>query len=542
MRKSGRVQVFRADTIALNVFMVFGMADKKKWSLGSFFSAKSGDDKLTGEAVKHETKIVSERLESDSSEVGLEQLAKFGITSSMSLRSIGGGSSRLDLYRKWHDMAETPFVSAGVRLQVTAALGGHETTGDVVFLEENSDRDLTDHEKQIVTILRADLSEMLNQHAFTLAYQACVSGDAYMRVYTQPKAGVVDLYSDEQLSPESVVPFERGSKTVGYLFSPGDGSSPVTLRSDQMARMKMPRLTHIPQEGDYEKSRRANVAQDYDDVSIVPGAVGGSMLIPVVSTFDDLCVTVNSLVGQRVLDSIDESIYAVSVSGMSTSDKEKFLEMVTGMLVRSKKVTTEQVKKRQPLLERIRHVLPVYNDKGAINISRIDGGQSARNGTVTMEDVMFHAKVLAAGLGTDLSMLGFTELLGGGFGDGGFAQTSAQTAERSRFIRSALVDCFDHICNIHLLHKYGFVVPAGKRPWRITFFGSISALEAERQRTSRSAAEATMLLTQVLQALKDLGASSDQVKMILRDRMFLDEKQAEELSTIVNAGGAEVAQ
>jgi hypothetical protein len=139
---------------------------------------------------------------------------------------------------------------------------------------------------------------------------------------------------------------------------------------------------------------------------------------------------------------------------------------------------------------------------------------------------MLHARLLAGALGVDLSMVGFADQMSGGLGEGGFFRTSAQVAERARVIRVSLSEFFNHVIDIHTLKKYGVVIPPSERPWQINFFGSISALEAEKQRTRSEGMSVGLMLIQALQQLKEMNVSEEVAVNYLTDLMQLDEDQA----------------
>lgn len=73
-------------------------------------------------------------------------------------------------------------------------------------------------------------------------------------------------------------------------------------------------------------------------------------------------------------------------------------------------------------------------------------------------------------------------------------------------IRVALAEFFNSVIDIHTMRRYGMVFEPSERPWVINFFGSISALEAEKQRTKADAMNAGALLVQAMQQLKEMGA------------------------------------
>ena len=148
---------------------------------------------------------------------------------------------------------------------------------------------------------------------------------------------------------------------------------------------------------------------------------------------------------------------------------------------------------------------------------------------------MLHARLLSGSLGVDLSMLGFADQMAGGLGDGGFFRVSAQVAERARVIRVALADFFNKVVDIHTMRRYGVVFEDRNRPWVINFFGSISALEAEKQRTRTDAMNSGLLMVQAMQLMKELGATKEIMTEFLSKSMMLDEDQAKLYAKIVEA-------
>jgi hypothetical protein len=195
------------------------------------------------------------------------------------------------------------------------------------------------------------------------------------------------------------------------------------------------------------------------------------------------------------------------------------------MLSVSKSRAEEAVKSGTPLLERIRHIVPIFNEKQMMQVTgpATNGRQSA----LTVEDVIFHARLLAGALGVDLSMIGFADQMAGGLGEGGFLRTSAHVAERARLIRTALDDCFNHIIDLHTLNKYGVVFSPQERPWNVNFYGSISALENEKQQSQMTAMGAASMMVQALQQMKDMGGDEDVLRAFLSQQLLIDEDLAE---------------
>ncbi len=442
--------------------------------------------------------------------------------------NVGGRqlASRQTIYDKWAEMEANPFVSTALKLQVTAALGGHETTGDVVFIEKNPANQLKKSDAKakdkIADEVARDLGNMLNKFAFSSLYTGLAFGDAYVRIYSQDRVGVTDFHCDEMVRPPLVTSFERGSTTLGFLVATGKGS-PIRLSPLQMARLKMPRNQWIPQAGVVEKATRFTLEED--DLSLaqlLPSMAGGSMLWNAEPAYRSLISSLAGMEGQRWLDSIDEEIIAIDTDNMTKRQRQVFRDNVTGMFQKSKNLADKHIAAGTPFLSKIVHILTKTQ---AQNITRIEKG-AGRVGTIAVDDIMIHARAMAAALNTDLSMLGFADQLSGGLGEGGYFRVSAQSAEMARTLRKAAIDFLNWVIDIHLYHKHKIYFPAGERPWQINFYGSIAALENERADTELKAGERSAMILSSLQQMKDLGMNKEHALEFLTKEMKLDEDSA----------------
>ncbi|SET41379.1 hypothetical protein SAMN05216326_12564 [Nitrosomonas marina] len=460
-----------------------------------------------------------------------------GSTTIASLLGTGrrGARARQVIYNKWDDMESDAIVSSSLKLLVTSALGGHETTGDVVFIEQKPDTESNKKLKSMTEEIKDTLGPILNKKAYQCAYTGAAFGDAYARIYSKDNVGVVDLYTDELVRPQLIQPFERGNRTIGFQSFINE-RNPERLTVAQMARLKMPRTQWVPQHGVVEKAIRMMITEDdLDSVPVMPSMAGGSLLYNVEQAYDNLYASLIGLVGQRWIDSIDEKMLQLNMESMTLEQQKSFLASVKTMFESSKKRAETAVQEGKPLLERIWHMIPVWGEKQLTTISNADGGQTERTGTITVEDVIFHARLLSGGIGVDMSMIGFADQMAGGLGEGGFFRTSAQAAENARHIRTSLADFIYHIIDIHTLKKYGVVFSASERPWTVNFYGSISALEAEKQRTRQDSMNAGMILVQAMQQMKDIGATEEIMEDFLTKEMLLDEDQAKTYAAIVKA-------
>lgn len=459
-----------------------------------------------------------------------------GATTVASLLSSGNreARNRQAIYDKWAQMEGDPIVSTALRLHVTTALGGHETTGQRIFIETKPDFAKDKRLDGIVKDISAAVGPLLNKEAFTNCYTGCAFGDSYARIYARRGEGLVDLHIDEMLRPQLVQPFERGSRTVGFAVYLGERNF-ERMDVSQIARLKMPRTQWVPQYGVVEKALRLALTEDdIDALPIMPSMVGGSFLYNAEPAYEKLSASLLGLVGQRWMDSIDESIVTANMDGMTADQQKRFSASLINMLQLSKQRAELAVKSGKPVLERIRHILPIFGEKQVAAIQAMGNGQG-RGGVISIEDVLLHAKMMTGALGTDIAMLGFADQLSGGLGEGGFFRVSAQAAEMSLVIRSAYTEFANHVIDIHTMNRYGIVFPAHERPWSVNFYGSISALETERQKTQADKMLAGAQLVQTIRDLKDMGAPPDVIQTFLAKFMLLDDDVAELLAKISGA-------
>ncbi|HEX8590611.1 hypothetical protein [Pseudomonas sp.] len=438
---------------------------------------------------------------------------------------LGSGSrsarSRAQIYEQFAHMMSDPIIATALRLHVTQALGGHETNGDTIFIEMKAGCEPL---KKYVDDIRLNCAPLFNREAHGIAFNAAGFGDAYARTYLKKGEGLLDLINNEMLYPPLVQPYEKGNRTVGYVVSSGEKQQ-QRLTPTQMARMKMPRLLWVPQIRAVDKAYRYNLAEDdLEKLTPMPAMIGGGFLYEAEEPHGRLRSSLLGLVGQRILGTIDENLITVETEGMSLQQRKSFMASINRMLTKSKEVAEKAVRDNQPVTTRQYHVLPVSGQKAVTSVSSFQGA-TATNG-MTIDDVMLQARLLAGALGTDLSMLGFADQLSGGLGDGGFFRVSAQSAERSRMIRTALTAFFHYLIDLHTWAKYGFVWEDGDRPYEINYFGSISALESENAETRERKINGASTLMTVLEAMRNSGLPEEVCMQLLTKDMGYDEDEA----------------
>ena len=436
--------------------------------------------------------------------------------------------SRQEIYQRYAQMMQDPIIGQALNLHVTQTLGGHETTGDVIFIEAKAD--ITDNEKKFVEQIQQDLSDLINTNAYQVAFICCAFGVAFTKIYSEEKKGVSFLEQSDFYLPHYVQAFELVGKTVGYRVS--EDEKIHTLNVKELARLRMPRMGVVPQyrmQYNYlaNKGKNKEEKEDIEKLLPVPATIGGSFLEMAEKPFFLLQSALIGLSSGRILDSVRESIIGVNMANMTTDQQRAFIDKFGGLLRASKKRTSDAVKNNQPILEKIIHLLPVWDEKQLYSVDAGGALNVNNSNAYGVEDVLFYAKMLAGALGLDLSMLGFSDLLSGGLGDGGFFRISAQSGQRSRLIRQAVTDWVHHIIDVHCAQKFGGIFEVGKRPYEIVFNGATSALERENQETRERKNMAAATILQNITALKELGADTKTMTHFLKEQMGFDEDDAE---------------
>lgn len=429
--------------------------------------------------------------------------------------------TRSQIYMKYHFMMQEGMISTALRNHVQMALGGHETTGETLFVEPKAK--ISSADKKLVDEL-APIVKMLNDSAHSMCFSASGFGDSYARAYTVRKEGIV-AFDHESLFAPLVQPYEELGRTVGYVVSYGEKLQSRLSHLD-MVRLKMPRMLMLPQMKAIENAQKLNIeTNDLKRVVPLPSLVGGSLMEAAEQDFDNLYAAVRGLTGQRIASSIEEVLLALNVSDTTKEQRKRIIENTTKMLTAMKGRAEQQVSEGIYSTSRNFHIMPTWGEKQLQQVSSLQSGASGQN--LTVDDVLFHAKKLAGTLGTDISQLGFADLISASLGDGGSGRTSALAAERARILRTSYTKMANDTIDRHMLAKYGKCWPDSERPYTINFYGSIAALEAEKQASSERAMNKFVILVQGIAQLRELGMDEKTNAYMLAKTAELDQEAAD---------------
>lgn len=442
--------------------------------------------------------------------------------------------TRKQIYTQWQVMQADPQIAEALSLHVTAALGGHETTGEVIFI--------TPHERIRGKGVRAKklreqverearrMTPLINRMAFSLARQAIGYGDSYARIYSHKQQGVVDLINDQYTQPPLIQAFEQGGRTVGFFALEMDDWTNVLAKLTplQMLRVKMPRVEYVPQAplGQWLKARLL----EYDvqaDMPVLPAAVGGSFLYPVEGAWRDAMLNLLALNNQQIADSVKQAFLTVDMEGMPPDQQKRYKAGLVQMLQNYRDRIKAAFEGGEEIFGTNYHVLPTWGSKQTITPL---GDLSQRVAPLNDSTLMLNLRRVAGGLGMDLSLMGWADMLAGGLGDGASFHTSAQIMRRSMLIRQALIDSFNDLMALHFALRYQAYFYDGEYPWQFDFYSDQSAAATEALTNKQTRINTAMLKVQMLQMLHELGLPKEATQLILENDAGEDFESAKKLA------------
>lgn len=438
------------------------------------------------------------------------------------------------IYTLWQIMQTDPQIAEALSLHVTAALGGHERTGDVIFISPHERiRGNGLRAKELRTKIQREakhITPLLNRYAFSLARQAIAYGDSYARIYSLPGKGVIDLLNNEYTIAPMIQPFEQGGKNIGFIVLEANNWEKVVTRLTplQLLRVKMQRIEHVPQIP--LNVLQSNKQLEFDiqaDLPILPSPVGGSFLYPVEKVWQDVVLNSTALVNQQIADSVKQSFLAINMDGMPESQRKKYINGLKNTISNYLDNIKKAFAGGEALYGTKYHILPTWGDKQTIQPI---GDLSQRQSPLNSEALMISLRRLAGGLGLDLSLIGWADMLAGGLGDGASFHTSAQIMRRSTLIRQSLIDAFNHLMTIHWGLKYDEYFQDGEYPWQFDFYSDQSAAATEALTNKQTRMNTLIITAQGLTTLRDLGLDSNTNASLLETIGGFDHELAVNLS------------
>lgn len=408
--------------------------------------------------------------------------------------------ARFPYYSK---MACDPIVGNALTVHIQSALSSSANSKNAIFIESKDGS-----KDKIVEDLSNTFTEMINQNAQLWASQMCIFGRFYTRPYlgtSKSTAGVRQLQSDYYTLPHLIREYEKGGKLVGFIHdhqfnAKADRSTMNLLEPWMFVGFKYP-TTEIPLieplrvNGDAYDITRDNI---YDDIPVETSNYGTSLLENCWESYFNLKEAIISINLARRNAGKKERFVGVSLGRDTITQAAEYIKTLTTLLNRKKSASASRALSKGYVQSTENIIYPIAGDGGGnINIDQMDNSVDIAH----IEDINFHVSRLASNLKIDKSLLGFTDDMAGGLGEGGYLRMSIQAASVANKIRIGLDGGLDRLFRIHCAAKFNKVFPPGQEPWKITYNALSTAIEREtseaRERAASQAAQLVAILQQI---------------------------------------------
>lgn len=407
---------------------------------------------------------------------------------------------RMARYLAFEAMAEDPTIDSAIKIHMTQALSCNSDTGEAVTIEPVSDTP-----DPIARELKAALQELVNINVNEWAYNAAVYGAHFVRVYGASGKGLLNVRSDFYTHPRHVKKFEKAGQLAGFT-SAYQGTAAHTAREIRLLPPWAFVEFQIPTWSDVDNVEPVNYGskpvdlslEDFENESIIESqAYGASLLETAYQPWMDLCEGICSLNMSRKNAARLERVIGVNTGRLDPEKAARFMNMLSAQMRSTDIDAAHQAWSRGNVQTVINRIIPVFGEKGRLDISTVQGTPDI-NG---LEDVLFHVKRLGSALGVDPALLGFGDFLSGGLGDGGFQRISVMSGMKAQALRRAMHAGINRLCDLYVAYKYGKVFLPGERPWKICFNSLSTAIEREEQDALESRANVAGSLAGIMATL-----------------------------------------
>ena len=432
---------------------------------------------------------------------------------------------RLDQYGVLQIMATDPTIDSALKMHIAHALSGRTDTGEIVFIESATG----DADDEIVADLNRTFKEILNRDLPKWAYTTALYGVCYVRPYGASGKGISHIRHDYYTHPSFVREYERAGLLCGFWAKYQQVFSKGLIRLMEpwkMVSFKIPQwVVHSRAE-----PLRNNADFDLDDDDYLNEEpiecqdYGSSLIRTAYHPWIDLNEAILALNISRRNASKKDRFVSVNIGRENPQKAAQYLKAIAGQIKRKAEASARRALSRGYVNTVETHLLPVWNNgSGRVEIST----ETQDVNIASIEDMNFHVNRLASALGVDKSLLGFTDDLSGGLGDGGFFRISVIAAIKANLIRQAMSSGIERLFEIHVAQKFGKVYEDDEKPWKLTFNSLSTAIEAEESSAKEQRANYATTVVGLLQALAE--ETPEAKHWILVDLLKADEDKIKEL-------------
>jgi hypothetical protein len=402
---------------------------------------------------------------------------------------------RLAKYSVLSSMDRDPTINAAITLHVNQALSAKTATGEIISIESTSDKD-----NIYVKDLRDTFKELINKNCQGWAYNAALNGVWYVRPYGAQGVGIKHVRSDFYTHPRFIKEYEHGGQLAGYTHAYQDVAKEGRIELMEPWKFVAFKIPNMKNDAFIEPIRYDQEKFDIGDDDCLAEELletqtyGKSIIETAFDPWMDLQNAILSVNMSRRNAARLERVVGVNTGKLSPRKAAEYLNSVAGQLKKANEQHAKQAISKGFFQTVINHLIPIFGDRGRLDISTVEGSPNIEG----LEDIMLHVKRVGGAVGADPSLLGFGDMLSGGLGEGGYFRMSVLAAVKSNLIRQAIRNGIEELFNIHIAFKYGKYFLPGQRPWRIVFNSISTAVEREEMENMEGRVNfATMVATLV---------------------------------------------
>ncbi|SKA52922.1 portal protein [Photobacterium toruni] len=447
--------------------------------------------------------------------------------------------NRTEGYVVFDRMANDPTIDSALKMHVANALSAKTDTSEILFIQSTKNAD-----DKIVSDLRNTIGKWLNENIESIAYQTAKYGINYVRPYMDQGKGIVHIRYDHYTHPAYVTQYERAGLPCGFT-----SKYQRVLEREGIIKLMVPWryvAFKIPKWGDgnnYVEPLRINpLAFDIDDDDfmneepIESQDYGSSLIRTAFDPWTDLNESTLSLNQSRQNAAKRDRFITIQTGNKNPALAAKYYNTIMTQLKRKLHLSSRRSALRGHISTIDNHVLPVPADgSGSLNIQT----EQSEVNISAIEDVNFHINRLCSALGADKSLLGFTDDMSGGLGEGGWWTQSMIAAIKANQIRRAIKIGSERLCELHVLMKWGKIYTETDKPWRLEFNSLNNVLEREEATARDSRANfATTVLTMMQMLDPDMNKFdfNKTANWLFTDVLRVNEDTFKGLITAIDSG------
>lgn len=404
-------------------------------------------------------------------------------------------------YTLFEEMASDSTISTILDIHVGHAFSTDLKTGKAITLEPISE-EYNDYVKN----LQAEVVDKIDDNIRNWGRTAATFGVNYVRVHTEQGEGITNWEWNYYTLPGNIREYERCGGLAGYTsehLTTKEHRGEIEL-ADPWALVSLKLPNFVPSHLKEPVRIEAEPFSLFDDLDtrlpIETQDYGVSLLENCYESWCRVMEGLDSLMCSRKNASHIDRLVSVATDNLDPVRAAEYLNLITEQLKKDKEQALRKMQKTGVVSTVWNSVIPVMagSAKGGVNIDThtIDPNISH------IEDILFQFKRLCGAAGIEPSMVGFSDMLSGGLGDGGFLRTSIQAALKAHLLRTAAYKLVQRSIDIHTMFRDGKVWTPETRPYRIKFNSMSTAIALEEESAKESRANYAMIVTTLLEQIE----------------------------------------